>query len=191
MDQTEGLIISQLKEGNERAYKYLYDHYYQVLCRTAVQYVHDDFLAETIVGDVIFHLWEIRDKVEITTSLRSYLLSCVRHQCIDYSRSAAFKHEGLHEALTDSIQSFDSSANYLLSDELERRITDCISKMPSECRRVFVMSRFDHKKNQEIADSIGISVNTVKYHLKNALSLLRKELKDYLVFLPLFFLLYE
>ena len=93
MDQTESLIVKQLKEGQERAYKYLYDRHYQVLCYVAAQYVKDDFLAETIVGDVIFHLWEVRETLSITTSLRSYLMTSVRHRCMDILKSQQNKRE--------------------------------------------------------------------------------------------------
>ena len=54
---TEELIIKQLKDGNEKAYKYLYDHHYVVLCHIANQYINDHFLAESIVSDVIFHFF--------------------------------------------------------------------------------------------------------------------------------------
>ena len=42
------------------------------------------------------------------------------------------------------------------------------------------MSRFENKKSREIAEELGISVNTVKYHLKNAIKTLRERLKDHL-----------
>lgn len=87
MEQTESLIVEQLKKGNERAYKFLYEQHYQILCHVAAQYVKDDFLAETIVGDVIFHLWEIRESLEINNNLRSYLLQSVKHRCMDYLKS--------------------------------------------------------------------------------------------------------
>lgn len=54
MEITERIIIEQLKRGNEEAYKYLYRHHYALLCHIAREYVGDDFLAETLVGDVVF-----------------------------------------------------------------------------------------------------------------------------------------
>ena len=58
-EHTETLIVEQLKTGNEDAYQYIYDRHYALLCHVANGYVKDQFLAETIVGDTIFHLWEI------------------------------------------------------------------------------------------------------------------------------------
>lgn len=82
MENTERLIVEQLKHGNEDAYKYIYDHHYVLLCHVANQYLKDTFLSETIVGDVIFHLWEIRETLNINSSIRGYLMRAVRNRCI-------------------------------------------------------------------------------------------------------------
>ena len=71
MEHTETLIVEQLKTGNEDAYQYIYDRHYALLCHVANGYVKDQFLAETIVGDTIFHLWEIRETLEISSSRSS------------------------------------------------------------------------------------------------------------------------
>ena len=82
MEITERIIIEQLKRGNEEAYKYLYRHHYALLCHIAREYVGDDFLAETLVGDVVFHLWEVHETLDIQVSLRSYLVRAVRNHCM-------------------------------------------------------------------------------------------------------------
>jgi len=183
MEQTESLIVEQLKNGNERAYKFLYDQHYQILCHVAAQYVKDDFLAETIVGDVIFHLWEIRESLEINSNVRSYLLQSVKHRCMDYLKSQYHQKEST--ALQDFpvlnyIKSDDYPLGRLLEQELEGEIMQAIDKLPEECGRVFRMSRFEEKKYEEIARELNISVNTVKYHIKRALVLLHEELGKYL-----------
>lgn len=68
----------------------------------------------------------------------------------------------------------------LLEKELEQEIEKSIQNLPKECRTVFQMSRFEDMKYQEIADKLNISVNTVKYHIKNALAILNKDLSRYL-----------
>ena len=187
MEQTEKLLINQLKEGDERAYKFLYDRHYQVLCHIAAQYVHDDFLAETIVGDVIFHLWEVRKKVEIKTNLRSYLMTSVRNRCIDYQKSQSNKSEIPFSSSCFSdfpvisyVKTDDMPLGRLLAKELETNISSAIDHLPKETRQVFRMSRFENKKYEEISEELGISVNTVKYHIKRALALLHDELRQYM-----------
>ena len=183
MEQTESLIVEQLKEGKERAYKFLYDQHYQILCHVAAQYVKDDFLAETIVGDVIFLLWEVRESLEINTSIRSYLMTSVRNRCLDYLKSQYSQKElkGLQDfPVLLYIKGDDYPLGRLLEQELEGEIMDAIGRLPEECRKVFLLSRFEEKKYEEIATVLGISVNTVKYHIKRALNLLREDLGKYL-----------
>lgn len=57
----------------------------------------------------------------------------------------------------------------------------------ADYRRIFRKSRFEHKKNEEIATELGISVNTVKYHIKMALTRLHQDLRKYLILLISFF----
>ena len=188
MESTESLIIEQLKQGNEEAYRYLYRYHYVSLCHVAKEYVGDEALAEHLVGDVIFHLWEVHEALDIHISLRSYLVRAVRNRCLDYLDSRKQKHEITFSELEDGdllgeryIPADDYPLGTLLEKELDHEIRQAIGRLPEECRRVFLKSRFEEKKYEEIARELGISINTVKYHIKNALSLLCKELGEYLL----------
>lgn len=74
----------------------------------------------------------------------------------------------------------DHPLGTLLEHELEDELICCIESLPEECRRVFKKSRFEQKKYEEIAEELHISVNTVKYHIKNALAYINSHLADYL-----------
>lgn len=194
MEHTETLIVEQLKTGNEDAYQYIYDRHYALLCHIANGYVKDQFLAETIVGDTIFHLWEIRETLEISVSLRSYLSRAVRNRCINYLNSEWERREIsfsslMPDEITDDKMTISDShpLGTLLERELEEEIYKAIDKLPNECRRVFDKSRFEGKSYEEISQELGISVNTVKYHIKNALASLQMNLSKYLITLLLFF----
>ncbi len=187
MDYSEKLVINGLKAGDQEAYKYIYDTHYQMLCYIADRYVHDHFTAETIVGDTIFKVWEKRESIDINTSLRSYLSQSVRHACTDWLRSKRQRYEIAMSQLADSQQtdignaSSPSPLTDMMDSELEERVDAAISALPTECRRVFEMSRFMGKKHAEIAGELGISVSTVKYHIGNALRLLSRDLGKYIV----------
>lgn len=188
----EQALLQQLKEGQEQAYRSLFDNHYAVLCHVAEEYVHDEFLAETIVCDIFFHLWEIRESVEITTSLRCYLLQSVRNRCKNYLHSSHIAHEQPISYVANFpveryIESDDYPLGLLLQDELEEQINKAIDRLPANTRDVFMRSRFENKTMEQIAKDMNLSVNTVKYHIKQALRLIHKDLHDYLV--TLFFLM--
>lgn len=192
MKITERIIIEQLKQGNEEAYKHLYRHHYALLCHIAREYVGDDFLAETLVGDIIFHLWEIRKTLDIQMSLRSYLVRAVRNHCLDYLSSKKEQTEISFSSIPEEgnmryLLSDDYPLGVLLEHELEEKIHQAIQNLPEVCRKVFIKSRFEGKKYEEIATALNISVNTVKYHIKSALSSLHSELGKYLIILILSF----
>ena len=208
MDPTEQLIIEQLRQGKDEAYKFLYDHHYPVLCHIAVQYVHDEFLGETLVSDTIFHLWEVRETLHIKSTLRSYLIRSVRNRCLDYLKAQSNQREQLVSDVADlpTVRSAESDdyknispndfslisfqiSYHLLAQELEEKIAQAIDSLPADCKRVFKLSRFEGKKQEEIAKELNISVNTVKYHMKRALALLHADLHKYL--LALFTLLMQ
>lgn len=198
MEDRERFIIRRLREGDEEAYRYLYARHYVVLCRFANELIDDPFLAETIVGDLIFHLWEIRDTLDIQGSLRAYLMRAVRNRCYNYLESNRERREIRFSGMSSdpaewgmSLPADEQPLGKLLELELEDEIIRSINRLGEECKRVFRKSRFEHKKNEEIAAELGISVNTVKYHIKQALARLRHDLGKYLIAWLAFFLLCE
>jgi RNA polymerase sigma factor (sigma-70 family) len=68
--------------------------------------------------------------------------------------------------------------NEMIRAEVLREIHTEIEKLPEQCRKIFKMSFFDGKKNQEIASMLEISVHTVKNQKARAIQLLRVRLPD-------------
>lgn len=191
----EKLIIEKLKRGDEKAFKYIYDCHYVLLCRFANQLLNDGALAEEIVDDTIFYLWEHRLDIEITYSIRAYLIRAVRNRCLNELNSLKHREELRFSSFTlpenreflDMIFDPDNHPlGSLLEQELEEEFARSIEELPAECRCVFKKSRFEQKKYEEIAAELDISVNTVKYHIKNALAFLQLRMKNYLELLILF-----
>ena len=190
---TDNNVMIYLREGNEYAFRFIFDKYYDFLCMVADSYLRDEYISETIVGDIIYNLWEIKDNIDIKYFLRSYLVRSVKNRCINYLQQEYIQRE-------ISINQYEDKAaieelffienkhplESLLEQELENKINSIINELSPECRAVFKMSRFDGMKYEEIASELNISVNTVKYHMKNALGKLRLELKDYILSILVF-----
>ena len=190
---TDNNVMIYLREGNEYAFRFIFDKYYDFLCMVADSYLRDEYISETIVGDIIYNLWEIKDNIDIKYSLRSYLVRSVKNRCINYLQQEYIQRE-------ISINQYEDKAaieelffienkhplESLLEQELENKINAIINELSPECRAVFKMSRFDGMKYEEIASELNLSVNTVKYHMKNALGKLRLELKDYILSILVF-----
>lgn len=178
-------LINGIRKGDHDTFRFIFDHYYALMCSIAYEYVEDYHLSQNIAEDVMLSIWEKRELLNISTSVKSYLLTSVHNKSIDYLRSYS------REAEVVSFESEIGSSSCYIPDqemfeqiilsELEDKIEDIIREMPEECRKVFLLSRYGDKSYAEIADELNISINTVKYHIKKALSLLREELKDYIL----------
>lgn len=182
-------IISRLKRGDNDAYRYLFDNEYDVMCRYAFQMLHDTAAAESVADDVVYSLWEHRQQLNIAGGLRPYLLAAVRNRCINELRARRRRMARVAVGLADDEEArlletlFADNSHPLgtiIERELEERLAQGIRLLPDECRRVFEKSRFEQMSYREIADATGISVNTVKYHIKRALAFLHDYMRDYM-----------
>lgn len=192
MEYYEEQIIGGVKEGDDSAFRHLYDIYYHRLFCIARQYLQDEFLAETIVSDVFFHLWETRKALDIRISLNAYLIRMVRNFSLNYLQKNYVEKEvslnGIDLSSPLLFLSEDYPLGRLMEKELIDKVHEEINRLPKETRQVFILSRLEELKHEEIATQLGVSVNTVKYHIKQALSILRARLKDYIIVLLAFLL---
>lgn len=186
---SEETLIARLKEGDEAAYKQLFKLYYPLLCRFATALLGDRHQAEIVVDDVVFALWQNRLDLDIRLGLRSYLMAAVRNRCLNELHSRRRRMESLTTELADDdnlafldviFSDPQHPLGQLIEKELEQKISQCVNSLPAECRTVFEKSRYEQKSNKEIAAELGISINTVKYHIKHALALLHSNLDGYL-----------
>ncbi len=189
--QQNDVDIALLRAGDENAWKEVFHRHYPAMCYVAEMYLYDRYLAEAVAQDVMSHFWEIREKVQINVSLRSYLLRATRNRCLDYIKTHGREKKDLPDSAgTNSLNVWNEEHPFsrILEKELEGYLLKAVEKLPAENKAVFKKSRMEGLKYSEIASELGISVNTVKYHMKKALAILRDEFGKYLVLLLFLFL---
>lgn len=186
-------ILFGLKNGHEDAYKYLYDEYYTKLCSLANFYVRDTFVSENLVGDLIFYLWENREQLEIHESLNAYLFTSVRNRCYNYLSQAHVQRESSITQIQEDSLIFSMHAEtdlpigILMEKELQNVVDLAISRLPEQTKKVFELKRYEDLSYEEISIQLNISINTVKYHIKSALKILREDLGEFLTVIILLF----
>ncbi|MCS3126712.1 hypothetical protein NXW53_00770 [Bacteroides ovatus] len=133
-------IIKKLKAGDNESYKYIYDYHYVALCKLSYYLLKDRVQAESIVNDVIFHLWEVRDKLELVPPLRNYLIIAVRNKCLNYlalkQQETEIRFSTIEQAgiqLQNIVSDNEHPLGNLLKEELEsknpriyQQITACL-----------------------------------------------------------------
>jgi RNA polymerase sigma-70 factor (family 1) len=170
----------RLKAGEEKAFDYFFSRYYAGLCVFANKFLGDPYLAEETVQDIYLKLWRNRNVLDIHVSVRAYLFTSVKNQCLDALKHAKVNHECL-EKLAGSIPGPKNETwDTYVESELFELLDKAVEKLPPECRKIFRESRFAYIPNREIAQKEGLSLKTVENQLTKALKIIRTELKDYL-----------
>ena len=150
------------------------------LCFFAFQYVKDMDAAKEVVQESFIALWEKRDNIDLSRSVKSYLSTSVRNKCLNYLRD----NQKFNKDLLD-MEDLDSGLDnmhhdQLVENELREKIDTAIEKLPVKCKEVFLLNRMKQMKYQQIADKLGISVKTVEAQMSKALKHMRTELSDYI-----------
>jgi RNA polymerase sigma-70 factor (family 1) len=181
LSREDNSLIQRMLGGDETAFSIIFKTYYVDLVLFAGTFVRDKQAAEEIAQDVFIRLWENRESVLITSSLRSFLLKSVQNKCIDTIR---------HLKIVDNYQSKlqnhpllleNDTENYVLYSELEDDLKKALGKLPEDISKIFLLNRFEGFTYAEIAGQLDISVRMVEIRMGKALSLLKQYLKDYLI----------
>lgn len=175
------ILFQQVRHGDEKAYKELFLKYYSPLCEYASRHIQDAE-AEELVQDLMLYLWEERENLVITTSLKSYLFIAVKHRCLNAIQKRIYR-EQVHEILYEKLKDRFEEPDYYLVNELSSLIEKTIRDLPDKYRETFELSRFGDLTNAQIAVQLNVSVKTVEYRITQALGILRVKLRDYLVLL--------
>ena len=153
----------------------LYETYFVRLTEVANRWVSMED-AQDITQDVFVALWEKRDDLSGLKDAYAYAYTAVRNRCLDRLRHEAYIREYTDRAwalIVDTIN-METPASYIYFKETQRNIARAIENLPNRSRQVFMLSREQGLKYTNIAETLGISVNTVENHMSLALARLRK-----------------
>lgn len=187
MTKPEVQLVKKIKNGDEVAFKVLYNQYFPRLFYFIREFIHADDISENIVQDTFATLWEKRGILEEDMNISSYLYSVARNNCLYRLRDQRYKQKlftsGLiaPNELNQNLKALDAiDTSVLVFNEIEQIIDKTLDDLPPQCRKVFTLSRFEGLKNREIAEELNITIKAVEGHMTRSLKLFKTALKDYL-----------
>lgn len=138
----------------------------------ALSFVRDEEEAKDIVTDVYEYVWRNFNKLDVSVSLRPLLYKLTRSRSLDFLRREKSKEKFLAYQATLSAE----EEEYKDQEELIEKVMKVIESMPGQTATVFRKCFIERKKYQQAADELNISINTVRWHINKAMSLLRGQL---------------
>lgn len=187
--EKESIQISRLKEGDLLAFEEIYNHWNAKVYFFVKNMIRNDaFLVEDIVQSVFVKLWEVKETVDPEGNLGGYLFKIAKNMVLNQLKRQI--HQDRYEA-----NEIATSKDYLYTNSTEQELDvrflesilqEYILELPEKRRQVFLLSRKYYMTNKQIAEHLGISVNTVESQMTKALATLRNKLDkvNHLYMLP-------
>ena len=165
-------LFELIKKDDTTAFRELYHRYWTVLVNTAYKRLDSIEKAEDIVQTIFIDLYQRRETIALSHSLKAYLNQALKFKVLNEFRSDALK-----EKYRRSVFFYDVCKNVLAEDleakELHGKIHKILNELPEKCRQVFLLSRKENKSNSDISRDLNISVSTVEKHIGKALKTFR------------------
>ena len=184
---TSKIPINQdrLINGDEKEFKSLFDLSYVGMVQQATFYTNDFAVVEDVVQEVFVRLWEKRGELKNVQNLEGYLLLSVKNRCLNHLEHQQVVDKYKQYCLLQEVQDDDEDPEQFIED-----VGKLLDKLPAKRKMVLELCVIESKSYAEIADLLGISLNTVNDHVKKAYAFLREELSRDVSYPVLFFALY-
>ncbi len=177
-------IIELLNKKQEAAFEVVFNLYYPRLVYFAKEYVPYEE-AKGLVQDAFISFWEKNPVISNELQFQSFLYTTVKNNClmrlrhekvVKNHRDKSIK-EIQNQIYLSALEQMDTSV--MTFQEIEIIIKKTIADLPPRCREIFILSRFEGRKNQEIAEKLEISVKSVEAQITKVLKILKIALKDF------------
>lgn len=174
----ELFIVKKMIDGDIDSFKYFFDKYYDDLCNFVHIYLHNKALSEEIVQDIFVYFWENRERLKISTSVKSYLFSASKYKSLNLLRDTKTQKKIIEKiGRIESVHASEYESSYIDVDEFKKILGSAVDQLSPKCREIFLMSKQKELSNKEIAEQLDISIKTVE----NQMTIALKKLREYLI----------
>ena len=172
----ERSLILRLIEGDEDAFCELYATYKNRLIYFAMRFLKSREYAEDVFQDAFTVVWQSRRFINPDSS---YLYTIMRNRILNQLRNAANEEKLKESILSQALDYTEDTKREVMLNDLKSLISNALQQLTPRQREIFEMSREAQLSHKEIADKLGISVNTVQEHISISLKLIRTYLIKY------------
>ena len=168
-------IIKHIKRGDRKAFREVFDSYFQALSAFGYKYVSDPPVVEDMVQESFISFWEKRQDFDHINAVKSFLYTSVRNKCLNHVKHQTVRKK--HEpALVYELESDQNFTQHVIEEETFNLLLAEIKLLPESAMEIMILA-LNGLKNQEIADELNISINTVKTQKKIAYAKLKQKLE--------------
>ena len=173
----ERSLVLRLIEGDEDAFCELYAAYKNRLIYFAMRFLKSREYAEDIFQDAFAVVWQGRRFINPDASFSAYLYTIVRNRILNQLRDLSNQDKLREQILSQAVNYTNETKDEIIANDLRQFISRALQQLTPRQREIFQMSRERQMSHREIAEVLGISVNTVQESISKSLRTLRTYLE--------------
>ena len=169
-------LWKEFRSGDEAAYALIYRTYFFILYNYGKKISRDNELIKDAIQDLFIKIWNNREKLNDTTSIKYYLLTSLKRKLLDAldSPDVRLKTENnVFDFEINDTSEFEEEAFHAQKD----RVLRAMNKLSDHQQRLLQMKYYNNQSNQEIAEELGITVQSVYNAVFKTLRSIRKQLQ--------------
>ncbi|MBV7529699.1 RNA polymerase sigma factor [Chitinophaga sp. sic0106] len=168
--QPDSEILEGLRAGDSAAFDSLFTKYYEMLCLNAHWYIRNEEESQDLVQSFFLHVWDKKLYLNLEGDVKGYLFQAVKNRCLNHLRYQKAQRE--KQAVFSQLQE-DADIVHEKAPDYSCQLNATLDEMTCQKRAAIQMVYLQGKRYQEAADEMGISLNSLKTHLRRGLKLLR------------------
>lgn len=169
-DQNE--LLFQFRSGDKVAFEQVFKLYFKPLRLNAFLILKNEQEAEDLVQQLFLDIWNQQLYRNIQSSLKAYLHTSIQHRCLNYLKKLSRQAKKLHEYAGH--MELDTTE---VNEQPSPQLLTVLDGLPAQQLKAFHLIHMENKRYQEAAEEMGISINSLKSHLKLAVKFVRIKLK--------------
>ena len=169
----EKFLIEELVDGNNKAFRILFDTYRNDVYAYSLSMLKTKVLAEEIVQDVFLKIWQHRDRLNPDLSFKSYVFTITRNLTFNLINKVTNNRKLKEEVFYESQKSYTPIEDKIADCDYENIKNKAIEQLSPRRKIIFEMSRNEGRSYEEISKELNISVSTVKGQMSKALTTIR------------------
>ncbi|MDO9553286.1 RNA polymerase sigma factor [Rhodonellum sp.] len=171
--QSDIILLEKIKKGDAKAFEHLFGQYWDLLFNAAYGRLKATDLAKDVVQEVFIDLWNRREKLQVTFSLETYLLTAVKYNIFKVIDQVNLE-EGLN---ADSGMIPMPDEDVLPLEELYNQLEVALEMLPEMAANIFRMNKLQGMSATDVAQELDINVQSVHNSVHKSMKLLRKSLR--------------
>jgi RNA polymerase sigma-70 factor (family 1) len=170
----ESELLAKIAEGDQRAFRVLYDFYYNKIYAFALCLLKSDLLAEDVVQDTFLKLWKKGFDLNQIVNVESFLIAVTRNRSLDILRRSKLEIKTNQKRTRVWSEGHNDTEESIILNDTRRILQSAIDLLPPQQKLVYQLCQQEGLKYEEAADKLSLSTLTVQSYMKLALRNVRK-----------------